>query len=661
MVVAPVPAAGEILWQASPERVARSQLVAYMRWLDAERGLRFDTYDKLWAWSTESLEEFWGSIWDYFGIAASSPYETVLRSRTMPGAEWFPGARLNFAEHALRHATDERPAILFASERDGPAEMSWAELRRRVGALAHHLRELGVRKGDAVVGYVANTPDAVVALLATASLGAVWSSCAPDLAAASVVERLGQLEPVVLFAVDGVRYGGKDHDRTDVVAELRRAMPSLRHTVWISNLRRGERPPATVEAIAFDDVVAGDAEPAFEQVEFGHPLWVLYTSGTTGIPKGIVHGHGGTILEQLKASAFHMETHAGSRCFWYTTTGWTMWNIVVSNLLLGATITLYDGSPLYPDASALWRLAEQARLDTMGASPAYINASAKAGLVPARDFDLSAMETLGMVGAPLPLTGYRWIYDNVGDDIFLAVGSGGTDVCSGLVSGNILLPVRAGEMQAPALGVRAEAWDTSGTPVVGEVGELVVTQPMPTMPLCFWNDPDGRRYHDAYFDVYAGVWRQGDWMTVHPSGGVTISGRSDATLNRSGVRMGTAEIYQAVEALPEVAEALVIGVDQPDGGYYMPLFVALVQGAQLDDRLRTAIESAIREQVSPRHVPDEIVVVPGIPHTLTGKKLEVPVKRLFLGTPIGDAVNLGAVDNPDLVRHFAGLATARPH
>ncbi|MBW3669734.1 MAG: acetoacetate--CoA ligase, partial [Actinobacteria bacterium] len=582
----------------------------------------------------------------------------VLGSRQMPGAEWFPGARLNYAEHALRHATAERPAIVFAGETAGPAEVSWAELCRRVGAMTEHLRGLGVKKGDAVVGYVTNSPEAVVAFLAAASLGAVWSSCAPDLAPDSVVDRLGQLQPVVLFAVDGVRYAGKEHDRSDVVAQLRQAMPSVRHTVWISNLRGGERPPAGVDALAYEDLLVGDAEPTFEQVPFDHPLWALYTSGTTGIPKGIVHGHGGTVLEQLKAAAFHQEIRPESRLFWYTTTGWTMWNIVVSGLLLGATITLYDGSPLYPDPGALWRLADEAKLDMMGASPAYLQASEKAGLVPSRHFDLSALESLGMVGAPLPLSGYRWVYDNVGEDVFLAVGSGGTDVCSGLVCANVLLPVRAGEIQAPALGVRAEAWDAAGTPVVGEVGELVVTQPMPSMPLHFWNDPDGRRYHDAYFDVYPGVWRQGDWMTVHASGGVTIHGRSDATLNRDGVRMGTAEIYQTVEALPEVAEALVVGAERPDGAYFMPLFVALSAGAELDDRLRGAIEAAIRTHVSPRHVPDEIVAVPGIPHTLTGKKLEVPLKQLFLGRPIEQAVNLGAVDRPDLVRHLADLATA---
>jgi acetoacetyl-CoA synthetase len=647
----------EVLWEASADRLARSSTMDYLGWLRRERGLEFETYRQLWTWSTEELEAFWGSLWDYFEISAVTPYEAVLPTRSMPGAAWFPGARLNYAEHALRHPGGSAPAILHASEDVEPGALSWDELRRQVGALARSLRDLGVAKGDRVVGYLANVPEAVVAFLACAAIGAIWSSCAPDFAADSVLERFAQLEPVLLFATDGARYAGKDREREAVVEEIRRQLPSVRHTIWISNVRRGEG--RRLPGLAFDDLVADDAELVFEPVEFGHPLWVLYTSGTTGIPKGIVHGHGGVVLEQCKAYAFHQDVGPGDRCFWYTSTGWTMWNIVVSGLLRGATIALYDGSPLHPDPGALWRLAERCGLQAMGTSPAYLLASEKAGLVPGRDFDLTALESLGVTGSPLPLTGYQWVYEQVKTDLFLAVGSGGTDVSSGFVCGNILLPVRAGEIQAPALGVRAEAWDPAGRSLVGEVGELVVTTPMPSMPLFLWGDADGHRYRDTYFDVYPGVWRQGDWMTVHPSGGMTIHGRSDATLNPAGVRMGSAEVYQAVERLPQVAEALMIGIEQPGGGYHMPLFVALVEGAELDDALRSSITAAIRDHVSARHVPDVIVQVPGIPHTLTGKKLEVPVKRLFLGTPVEQAVNLGAVDDPELVRHFAGLAAGR--
>ena len=650
---------GEVLWEPSPERVQQSELARYMRWLSAERGLDFADYRALWTWSVERLEDFWASAWDFFDVKASAPYETVLRERRMPGADWFPGAELNYAEHALRYATSARPAIVFVSEGLAPVEVSWEELRRQVGSLTARLRDLGVGRGDRVVGYLPNIPQAVVAFLACASVGAIWSSCSPDFGTRSVVDRFAQLDPVVLIAADGYRFNGKEHERAEVVKELQRSLPTVRHTLWVSHLRPEQGPPEGIPAARFDNLVAGNDAPQFDPVPFSAPLWVLYSSGTTGIPKGIVHSHGGTLLEQMKSHALGQDVKASTRFFWYTSTSWTMWNIVVSSLLLGSTITLYDGSPMYPDAGGLWRLAEQCKLDVVGVSAAYILGSQKAGLQPGKEYDLSQVSIVGSTGSPLPASGFRWVYEAVKDDVWLISGSGGTDVATGFVGGCALAPVRAGEIQGPLLGVKAEAWNADGQHVIDEVGELVVTEPMPSMPLYFWNDTDGSRYHDAYFAMFPGVWRHGDWMIEHSWGTVMISGRSDSTLNRMGVRMGSAEIYEAVEGLPQIREALVIGAELPDGGYAMPLYVVLEDGVVLDDELKKTIADAIRSHASPRHVPDDIVAAPAVPHTLTGKKLEVPIKRILLGTPVEDAVNLGAVDSPDVVQWFASRPLVR--
>ncbi|MCT9093995.1 acetoacetate--CoA ligase [Streptomyces sp. ASQP_92] len=648
------------LWQPDSERIAAARITCFQAWAAERYGAPAEGgYPALHRWSVEELDTFWQAVADWFDIRFSSPYEAVLADRTMPGAQWFPGATLNYAEHALRTAEDPRradaPALLHVDETHEPVATSWSELRRQVGSLAAELRALGVRPGDRVSGYLPNVPQAVTALLASAAVGAVWTSCAPDFGARSVLDRFQQVEPVVLFTVDGYRYGGKEHDRTDVVAELRRELPTLRAVVHIPLLGT----PAPEGTLDWAALTAGDTEPVFEQVPFNHPLWVLYSSGTTGLPKAIVQSQGGILLEHFKQLGLHCDLGPEDRFFWYTSTGWMMWNFLVSGLLTGTTVVLYDGSPGYPDTGAQWGVAERTGATLFGTSAAYVMACRKAGVRPGRDVDLSRVKGVATTGSPLPPDGFRWLHDEVREDLWIASVSGGTDVCSCFAGAVPTLPVHIGELQAPCLGTDLQAWDAQGWPVVGEVGELVVTNPMPSMPIRFWNDPDGSRYRDSYFDMFPGVWRHGDWITLTDRGSVIIHGRSDSTLNRQGVRMGSADIYEVVERLPEIRESLVIGLEEPDGGYWMPLFVHLAEGAVLDDSLRTKIKQAIREQLSPRHVPDEIIEAPGVPHTLTGKRIEVPVKRLLQGAALDKAVNPGSVDNLDLLRFYEDVARKR--
>lgn len=545
--------------------------------------------------------------------------------------------------------------MLYVDERMETGILSWAELSRQVASLAAALRRLGVTPGDRVSGYLPNIPQAAVALLATAAVGGVWTSCAPDFGARSVLDRFQQVEPVVLFTVDGYRYGGKEHDRTGVVAETRAALPSLRATVHIPLLGT----PAPEGALEWRDLVADDPQPAYEQVPFDHPLWVLYSSGTTGLPKAIVQSQGGILLEHLKQTGLHLDLGPDDRFFWYTSTGWMMWNFLVSGLLVGATVVLYDGSPGHPAIEAQWRVAEQTGTTVFGTSAAYVIACRKADVHPGRDFDLSRISCVATTGSPLPPDGFRWLHDEVAADLWIASVSGGTDVCSCFAGGVPTLPVHVGELQAACLGTDLQAWDAQGRPVVDEVGEMVVTNPMPSMPVRFWNDPDGTRYRDSYFEMFPGAWRHGDWITLTSRGTVVIHGRSDSTLNRQGVRMGSADIYEVVERLPEIRESLVIGIEEPDGGYWMPLFVRLADGADLDDALRDRVAAAIRAELSPRHVPDEIIAVPGVPHTLTGKRIEVPVKRLLQGAALDKAVNPGSVDDLDVLRFYERLGAER--
>jgi acetoacetyl-CoA synthetase len=637
------------LWEPSDEQRERALLTRYQRWLEEERGLRFEGYHDLWEWSVGDLEAFWASIWDFFGVRASRPYERVLGRREMPGAEWFPGAELSYAEHVFRGKPDDRVAIVEASELRPQRELTWGELRAQTAGIATGLRGLGVGRGDRVVAYLPNVSETVAAFLACASLGATWSSCSPDFGARSVIDRFAQIEPKVLLTVDGYRYGGRDFDRLDVVAGLQRALPGLEHTVVLPYLD----PSPELDALAWDDLLRPGAELTFEQLPFDHPLWVLYSSGTTGLPKAIVHGQGAILLEHLKKLHLHVDGQAGDRLFWFTTTGWMMWNFLVGGLLTEAAIVLYDGNPGHPDLGVLWELAASAGITCFGTSASFIAACMKAGVEPGAGRDLSALRSVGSTGSPLAPEGFRWIYDRLGEDTWLFSTSGGTDVCTAFVGGVPTLPVYEGELQARALGAKVEAFDDEGRPLIDQVGELVITEPLPSMPLRLWGDEDGSRYRESYFSTYPGVWRHGDWIELTSRGTAIIYGRSDSTINRGGVRMGTSEIYRAVLAVPEVVDALVVDLPRPGAEAWMPLFVVLREGASLDDELVAELKRRIREDCSPRHVPDEIVQIAEVPRTLSGKALEVPVKRILMGVEPEVAASRDSLANPQALDYFS--------
>jgi acetoacetyl-CoA synthetase len=650
--------APEKLWEPSAELVEGARLTEFMRWLAVERGLEFDGYDALWRWSVDDLDGFWAAIWDFFEVQADGDRSTVLASRQMPGASWFPDVSLNYAEHAFAGKGDAETAILHASELRELDKLSWGELRAQVAACAAALRELGVGRGDRVVAYLPNIPEAIVAFLAGASIGAVWSSCSPDFGPASVIDRFAQIEPKVLFAVDGYRYGGKDFDRRETIAALQEAMPTLSRTVVLPYLDPAPDLSALGETTTWDELLAGGegAELSFERVPFDHPLWVLYSSGTTGLPKAIVQGQGGILLEHLKKLHLHVDAHPGDRLFWFTTTGWMMWNFLVSGLLTEAAIVLYDGSPGYPDMNALWDLAERAGVTMFGTSASYLAACMKDGVEPGTDRDLSRLGAVGSTGSPLSPEGFDWVYEHLGADTWLFSTSGGTDLCTAFVGGVALLPVYRGELQGRALGAAVEAWDEDGKAVIDEVGELVVTAPMPSMPVRFWGDEDGSRYAEAYFERYPGVWRHGDWIEITSRGTAIIYGRSDSTINRSGIRMGTSEIYRAVLSIDAIVDALVVDIPRPGTEGWMPLFVVLREGVELDDRLPREIARRVRERCSPRHVPDEVFQIAEVPRTLSGKVLEVPVKRILMGTPVEKAASRDSLANPAALDYFTEMA-----
>jgi acetoacetyl-CoA synthetase len=649
---------GEKLWEPAAERIERATMTRYMRWLECERDLAFAGYDELWRWSIDDLDAFWASIWDFFEVRASQPYESVLADRSMPGAKWFPGARLNYGEHVIGAADDDAVAILHAAEGAELGQISRGELRARVAATAAGLRSLGVERGDRVVAYLPNSPAAVIAFLATASIGAIWSSCSPDFGARSVVDRFAQIEPKVMFAVDGYRYGGRDFDRMEVLGDLERQMPTLERTILVPYLDADADPGRLAKGMSWAELeAAGEGEELrIEQVPFDHPLWVLYSSGTTGLPKAIVQGHGGILLEHLKKLNLHVDAQEGDRVFWFTTTGWMMWNFLVGGLLTPATIVLYDGSPGHPDVGVLWDLAERAGVTCFGTSASYVAACMKAEVEPSHGRDLSALNAVGSTGSPLAPEGFQWIYDHVGADTWLFSTSGGTDVCTAFVGGVPLLPVYRGELQARALGAAVDAFDEQGNALVDQVGELVITEPMPSMPLFLWDDEDGSRYRASYFDHYPGVWRHGDWIEITSRGTAVIYGRSDSTINRQGVRMGTSEIYRAVQSCDEVIDALVVDVPRPGTEGWMPLFVVMREGTELSDELATEIKRRIREQCSPRHVPDRIYRIDEVPRTLSGKVLEVPVKRILMGDPPERAASRDSLANPAALDYFVELA-----
>ncbi|QSE41309.1 acetoacetate--CoA ligase [Rhodococcus erythropolis] len=635
------------IWTPSPDAVEASRIDRFAGYVAQRTGSPIETYLDLWALSVEQTDEFWTAVSEFFAlIVDGEPECTVVGA--MPETRWFPGLRVNYAEHALRHH-GSGTAVISIDEGGTTQEMSWDDLRAQVGSVARFLREQGVTRGDRVVGYLPNSAHAVVAFLATVSLGALWSACGPDYGAAGAAARFAQLDPVVLFAADGYTWHGRPHDRRSEVAALQDLLPTVRATVHVPILSNAL---ATAGAHAWADLLARPAPVQFERVDFNDPLWVLYSSGTTGTPKGIVHSHGGVLLEHHKLLGLHHDLGPGDRFFWYTTTNWMMWNLVVSGLLLGSTIVVYDGSPTYPNPQRLWTIAANCRARVLGVSPGYLLSCAKAGVEPARDLDLQHLEILGSTGAPLAEQQYDWVHDHVGSTIQVASVSGGTDVVSGFAGSAPNTAVWAGELSAPMLGVALEARDENGRPVVGDVGELVITEPMPSMPVFFWNDPDGTRYRTSYFETYPGLWRHGDWVIVTDRGSVLVTGRSDATLNRHGVRLGSADIYDVVEDLPEVGEALVVGIELDGGGYWMPLFVVPAPGRSLDDELRERITTAIRTHASPRHVPDEIIEVPAIPHTRTGKKIEIPIKRIVQGADVDRIIGSDTIDDLDALRYF---------
>ena len=628
-----------------------------MEWLAEQRGLEFEAYADLWAWSVNQVEDFWESIWEYFDLISHTPYTSVLSNREMPGARWFEGSTLNYAEHVFRQANNSHPALIFQSETQPLTEVSWAELQAQTAAMAAYLKAQGVEKGDRVVAFLPNVPAATVGFLAACSIGAIWSSCSPDFGASSVVDRFRQIEPKVLLAVDGYQYNGKPYDKQAVVRQITNELPSLEKVIFLPFLNEKADTTAIPKAVSWDEVMQTSHEGLdFLPVPFSHPIWVLYSSGTTGIPKAITHSQGGVLLEHLKYLAFHNDVHPGERFFWYSTTGWMMWNFVQASLLVGGTAVLFDGSPNQPDMNVLWEFTEKAQIHHFGTSAPYLVACMKRELSPGRQFDLSHLRSIGSTGAPLPPEAFDYAYQHIKEDLWLCSMSGGTDVCTAFVGGCPLEPVYLGEIQCRSLGCALYAFDDDGQPLVDEVGEMVITKPMPSMPIYFWGDENMQRYRSSYFEMFPGIWRHGDWVKVTSRNTLVILGRSDATLNRHGIRIGTAEIYRAVNKVKAIKDSLIVNLELSGGRHYMPLFVLMNEGETLTDEIRSALRRTLREDYTPRHVPDDVIEVEDIPYTISGKKLEAPVKKILLGHPIEKAANPDAMRNPGSLDFFVDFA-----
>ncbi len=653
---------GTLLWQPPAHFKTNSNLQKYIDWLKQNRNLTFANYEDLWQWSVNNLEDFWESVWSYFQIGPEHSYLHVLPDRKMPGTKWFTGAKLNYAGYLFRNKQANKPAIISFSEIRSRQTITWEDLERQVAAFAAALTASGVKKGDRVAAYLPNIPEAVVAFLAVASIGAIWSSCSPDFGSPTVVDRFKQIEPVVLLAVDGYRYGGKDFNRMASVREIQAALPSLKKTVLLPYLSQAPDTGLLQDAVLWNEFVKDhqQAKLDFVGVPFDHPLWILFSSGTTGLPKAIVQGHGGILLEHLKQCVFHLDLKEGDRFFWFTTTGWMMWNLLVSGLLAGSAILLYDGNPGYPNLYALWEFAEETGMTVFGTSAPFILSCMNENISPMKKYRLEKLKCIGSTGAPLPPEGFAWVYEHVKKDVWLASVSGGTDVCSAFVTGCPLLPVYAGEIQCRSLGAKVEAFDEQGRSLINEVGELVITEPLPSMPLYFWNDQNGERYKGSYFDMYPGIWRHGDWIKITDRGTCQIYGRSDSTINRGGIRMGTSEIYRVVEGVDGVVDSLVIDISDGRGNDFMPLFVVLKKGKTLTAELEHEIKTKVRTNCSPRHVPDQIYQIDEVPRTLNGKKMEVPVKKILMGVPLEKAVNKGSMSNPESLEFFIKFAGKKP-
>jgi len=644
------------LWTPSDETIASANITSYISWLTA-RGIEVSNYDELWRWSVDHIEDFWESLWDYFELTYSKKWSAVLTERKMPGAEWFPGVRLNYAENIFARRDDSKPMLLFKGENTELQEVSWAEIEEQTRRLATTLNKLGVEEGDRVVAYLPNIPEAIVALLAVSSIGAIWSSCPPDFGKSSVLDRFSQIEPKVLLAVDGYDFGGKTHDRRPVLAEIQQALPTVEQTLLIDHISKetADLKNTVLWSQALRDT--DDSVLTFAQLPFDHPLWVVYSSGTTGLPKPIVHGHGGVILEHYKAVVFHNDIKPDDRFYWYSSTGWMMWNYLIGALFAKATLVIYNGSPAYPNANAQFELAEKAGVTYFGTSAAFISACLNAGIHPSQDYDLSAIRAVGSTGSPLSTDGFRWIYENINKDLALESLSGGTDLCTAFVGGARTLPIYMGEIQGASLGANVQAFDEEGKPIRNKVGELVITEPMPSMPLSFWNDEGMALYRESYFSMYPGIWRHGDWIQFNDRGGCVIFGRSDSTINRQGVRMGTSEIYRVVESFEEILDSLIIDLEFHGRESFMPLFLVLKEGVVLNEDLKTRIGNKLRRDVSPRHVPNEMLTIDEVPYTLSGKKMEVPIRKILLGMEVDRAANLGAMRNPEAIDFFQEYAS----
>ncbi len=654
---------GQQLWAPTPERIERARLTAFLRWLEEQRGLTFPDFESLWRWSTDDLDGFWQACWDFFGIEATRQPTAVLGKRTMPGAEWFPGAQINYARHMLRHERPDAVAVLHLNERQGLQSVSWEELGGKVRIVATQLRKLGVKRGDRVAAYMTNVPEALIAMLATTSIGAIWSSCGPDFGTPGVLDRFSQLEPTVLIHVDGYQYGGKPFDRRVEVEKILARLTSVKHVIQLPYLDPANPRALTPNTIFWKDLLDHPPVPReqfkYEEVPFMHPLWILFSSGTTGLPKPIVHSQGGIMIEQLKHMSFNFDLHAGERIFFFTTTGWMMWNFLVSALLSNVVPVLYDGNPAWPDGDLLWKMVQDSKANMFGASPTYQAILEKNGIVPKNKFDLSGLDSVMLAGSPVTPECQAWFHENVKRDAWVAPGCGGTDICSGFVGGVVRLPQYAGEIQARCLGVAVHVLNEKGQRVINEVGEMVVTEPMPSMPVGFWNDPGDQRFIETYFSDFPGMWRQGDFYRINERGGCFVLGRSDATLNRHGIRIGTAEIYRSVCAVAGVEDALIVNLDLPGGKFFMPLFVKLAEGRVLDEALRKEINDHLRREYTPRHVPDRIFEVPLIPYTISGKRMEVPVRRILSGSPIAKAANRDAMANPKALDYFIEYAATQ--
>lgn len=648
---------GDLLWQPTAEVIENSNITSYIKWLDENQNITVKDYPELWQWSVDNIGDFWSSLFDYFDLQHSGEPTPALAKQEMPGAEWFPNVTLNYAENLFAKASGE-VAFLFAAEDEKIIEITWAELREKTARLAHTLKEMGVGKGDRVVAYMPHIPETAIAFFAVASLGAIWSSCSPDFGSRSVLDRFQQIEPKVLIAVDGYNYGGKQFNRRDVVAELQAGLPTLEKTIVVPHVAADTK--GLAHAILLENAYqqAGEASPelTFERVPFDTPMWVLYSSGTTGLPKPIVQGQGGCLLEHVKSTVFHNDLKPEDRFFWYSSTGWMMWNYTIGALLSGCSVVMYNGSPGYPNMSAMWQLANDTDMTYFGTSAAFISACMKAEIHPNQDFDLSKIRAIGSTGSPLTVDGFAWIYENVNKNLALESLSGGTDLCTAFVGGARTLPIYAGEIQGAGLGAKVQAWNDAGEPVLNEVGELVIAEPMPSMPLFFWGDDEMARYKSSYFEMFPGKWRHGDWISFNERGACVIYGRSDSTINRQGIRMGTSEIYQAVESFDEVMDSLIIDLEFVGRESFMPLFIVLRDGVELNDELIKRIRNKLRSDVSPRHLPNEIIEIKEVPYTLSGKKMEVPIRKILLGMDVAKAANTGAMRNPDAVQFFVEYA-----